>query len=489
MPHNHLESKANLAKLASYAAKLTQLSENAHMEDWVEKQITEATNAISTVYHFVEYESKFNDYSKMLKSDKLSEGHRKYLTNLLAEAKDKIKDLKKADADKKTKKEKVDETMARETTCSECGGTGTVMAPIHPKASAKLAKYKRETEAFAAAHRRMGAHEEEEEEGFEAGAKPGDQFKTQKGTATKTKTGLVHNREKYDYDPGSDDKDDKKAKAKAKKSEVEEGFEADAKTGDTFKTQKGTATKTKTGLVHNREKYDYDPGSDDKDDKKAKAKAKKTVSESKEHQANLAHHHATEYAKAMREGRVEEALHHKEKCEECGGSLKHGPMGEVYHTHAHLNGGQMYECPAVAPTPAPAVGMMEGELADAAKKVKKGALHKQEGIPKDKKIGDKKLQSLKKSGTPLEKKRANFALNIQGKGKKNEAANMWANIKDEASYIAERDKAGKKPEWLEKAEVEAEKKEGKKVSKAEEKKLNESADFGQFKANLQRLVG
>jgi hypothetical protein len=151
----------------------------------------------------------------------------------------------------------------------------------------------------------------------------------------------------------------------------------------------------------------------------------------------------------------------------------------------------VYECNPLgsAANPMPS-GIMEGELADAAKKVKKGALHKQEGIPKDKKIGDKKLQSLKKSGTPLEKKRANFALNIQGKGKKTEAADMWANIKDEASYIAERDKAGKKkPEWLEKAEVEAEKKEGKKVSKAEEKKLNESADFGQFKANLQRLVG
>jgi hypothetical protein len=57
----------------------------------------------------------------------------------------------------------------------------------------------------------------------------------------------------------------------------------------------------------------------------------------------------------------------------------------------------------------------EGSLADAAKHVKKGALHKQEGIPKDKKIGTAKLKSLKANGTPLEKKRANFALNIQGK--------------------------------------------------------------------------
>ena len=59
--------------------------------------------------------------------------------------------------------------------------------------------------------------------------------------------------------------------------------------------------------------------------------------------------------------------------------------------------------------------LKEGSLADAAKTVKKGALHKQEGIPKDKKIGTSKLKSLKANGTPLEKKRATFALNIQGK--------------------------------------------------------------------------
>jgi hypothetical protein len=63
-------------------------------------------------------------------------------------------------------------------------------------------------------------------------------------------------------------------------------------------------------------------------------------------------------------------------------------------------------------------------LSKAAKTIKKGALHKQEGIPQDKKIGNKKLNSLKKSGTPLEKKRANFALNIQGKGKKSVKENV-----------------------------------------------------------------
>lgn len=73
----------------------------------------------------------------------------------------------------------------------------------------------------------------------------------------------------------------KKAEEKKEdKKEVEEGFDADAKVGDTFKTAKGTATKTATGVKHTRDKYDYDPGSDDKDDKKAKEKARKTKKES-----------------------------------------------------------------------------------------------------------------------------------------------------------------------------------------------------------------
>ena len=45
--------------------------------------------------------------------------------------------------------------------------------------------------------------------------------------------------------------------------------------------------------------------------------------------------------------------------------------------------------------------------------IKKGALHKQEGIPQGQKIPSAMLQALKKSGSPLEKKRANFALNAR----------------------------------------------------------------------------
>ena len=52
---------------------------------------------------------------------------------------------------------------------------------------------------------------------------------------------------------------------------------------------------------------------------------------------------------------------------------------------------------------------------DAVKGIKKGALSKQEGKKKGEKFSKRELKGLKKSGTPLEKKRANFALNIQKK--------------------------------------------------------------------------
>ena len=78
-----------------------------------------------------------------------------------------------------------------------------------------------------------------------------------------------------DADKDGDKKEPmKKALKDKEKGAVEEGFDSDAKPGDTFKTKTGTATKTKTGVKHTRDKFEYDPGSDDKDDKKAKAKAR-----------------------------------------------------------------------------------------------------------------------------------------------------------------------------------------------------------------------
>lgn len=46
-------------------------------------------------------------------------------------------------------------------------------------------------------------------------------------------------------------------------------------------------------------------------------------------------------------------------------------------------------------------------------KIKKGALHKQLGIPEGKKIPYSELDSLKKSANPQTRKRANFAINAR----------------------------------------------------------------------------
>jgi hypothetical protein len=72
-------------------------------------------------------------------------------------------------------------------------------------------------------------------------------------------------------------------------------------------------------------------------------------------------------------GNLEQCGHHKKACEECGGMISHGPMGECYHKHAGIMGGMPYGIKegGMAPAapmggqmggaPAPAVGGMESQ--------------------------------------------------------------------------------------------------------------------------------
>lgn len=110
------------------------------------------------------------------------------------------------------------------------------------------------------------------EEGFEADAKVGDTFKTGTGgTATKTKTGVVHKAGK-NYGGSAapaDDEDDKSAKKSKKVKE-----EADMKVGDKKKSSTGgTIEKTKTGIKHTAGK-NYSGKTAEKEDKKVKEAAK-----------------------------------------------------------------------------------------------------------------------------------------------------------------------------------------------------------------------
>jgi hypothetical protein len=105
-------AKADLYKLANYSLKLFKMMEaNTQLEGWVQAKITKAADYVASVYHYMEYEMKFSEYGQAIDdSDVYSESQKRALRGKLMEAKEKIKDLKKAQAEKiKKKEEKVDE--------------------------------------------------------------------------------------------------------------------------------------------------------------------------------------------------------------------------------------------------------------------------------------------------------------------------------------------------------------------------------------------
>lgn len=200
--HEGAMAKADLYKLANYSLKLfKQMDDGDQLESWVQAKITKAADYIASVYHYLQYEMKFSEYGHHLdNSDTLSEGQKMKIKELLAEAKDKMKELKKQQAEKA---KKVEEGILSggERPCTECGGSGMVYeepkaVPDHVKS--KVEKYKKLVKATKAAHKRMDANnngipdDEEQNEGFDDKSKEGDTFKTRTGVATKTSTGVKH---------------------------------------------------------------------------------------------------------------------------------------------------------------------------------------------------------------------------------------------------------------------------------------------------------
>ena len=102
-------AKQDLYKTAQQSAKLFKLIQDEQLlESWVKNKIISAAEDISTVYQYLNYEKQFKDYSQMIaESTDLSESKRAVLTSKLAEAKEKVKELKKKAA--KDKSEKMDE--------------------------------------------------------------------------------------------------------------------------------------------------------------------------------------------------------------------------------------------------------------------------------------------------------------------------------------------------------------------------------------------
>jgi hypothetical protein len=109
-------AKADLYKTAKYSLKLFKMMEdNAQLEGWVQAKITKAADYLASVYHYLEYEMKFTEYGRTIEdSEMYTESEKKILKNKLFEAKEKVKALKKAQAEKVKEKEKkkVDESEA-----------------------------------------------------------------------------------------------------------------------------------------------------------------------------------------------------------------------------------------------------------------------------------------------------------------------------------------------------------------------------------------
>jgi hypothetical protein len=220
-------AKADLYKLATYSLKLfKKMQDDDQLEAWVQAKITKAADYMASVYHYLEYEMKFNEYAHQLDNAEITAESREVLKNKLMEAKSKVKELKKTQA------QKVDEATVigggKEVTCHECGGTGLIMSqgkvvPAHVQD--KVEKYKRLTKATHAASKRLDRNnngipdnleDKEVDEEFTDKSKVGDTFKTRTGVATKTASGVTHKNTSYHDDGDADDKSGKGIKSHAK---------------------------------------------------------------------------------------------------------------------------------------------------------------------------------------------------------------------------------------------------------------------------------
>ena len=280
-------AKADLYKLANYSHKLfQQIQDEDQLEGWVQAKITKAADYIASVYHYLEYEMKFSEYGKALDdSDVLSEGQKRVLKNRLMEAKSKVKELKKVQAEKVKDKAMAEGAISGgHTACAECGGSGMVYEepkaiPDHVKS--KVEKYKRQATAFHAAGKRIDANkngipdDEEFGEDFDALKKTGDTTKTSRGnTVTKTDTGIKHERPADTYSDGGDDIASNAKSGKGVKSHAKGETAAEKKAK--APAQKQSPKSAKTWGMKDSEKFDNRDGAPAKPKKPKEEKTDET---------------------------------------------------------------------------------------------------------------------------------------------------------------------------------------------------------------------
>jgi hypothetical protein len=250
-------AKADLFKLANYSHKLfQQIDDNDQLEGWVQAKITKAADYVASVYHYLEYEMKFSDYGKALDdSDVLSEGQKAALKNKLMEAKSKVKELKKEQAEKVNDKKMAEGVLSGgHTSCTECGGTGMVYEepkaiPDHVKG--KVEKYNRQAKAFHAASKRIDRNNDgiddrlqDPEVSEEASSTGGEITRPKKGVTRHTQ-----NPNRFSDEPHTEPKSQAKAQSAADKAGDKAADKAEEKEGKAWEKAhgKGSVTRVKDG--------------------------------------------------------------------------------------------------------------------------------------------------------------------------------------------------------------------------------------------------
>jgi hypothetical protein len=449
-------AKADLFKLANYSHKLYQkLQDDDQLEAWVQAKITKAADYLASVYHYLEYEMKFSEYGHHLdNSDTLSEGQKMKIKELLSEAKDKMKDLKKSQAEKvKAKKVEEGALSGGERACTECGGTGMVYEepkaiPDHVKTKAQ--KYNTMMKATKAAHKRMDANhngipdDEEMDESFDDAddkeMKVGDKKKTRTGELTKTSTGVTHKNTSY-KDEGDEIASNAKS-GKGVKSHAKAQSAAEKK--EKAPAQKQSPKSAKTWGMKDSEKFD------NRDGAPAKPKKEKEVDETYGQGVYEAKGKKPDFLDMDKDGDK------KEPMKKAVADKKAGPKKGV-NPFAKKN----------------------STVKEAAKQTMSQAAKGNEKYGKD---GMKALAKAGKEGKSLEPIKAKY-------NKYDEAAAMWNNIKETTAYIAEKKAAVKDlPGKQEKIDVDKDGKiEASDLAKLRAKKetVKESTDF----SRLQELTG
>jgi hypothetical protein len=259
-------AKQDLEKISGYAQKLDdRLQDTDQLEAWVQKKIAVAAENLASVYHYLAYEMTVNEYAEYLrKNGLLSEGTNHPAVRKLMEAKAKIKELKKAQVDKKAEKKVAEGILSGgERTCTECGGTGMVYEepmPIPSHVKGKVEKYNTMVKATKAAHKRMDANHNgipDDEEVDEDSTDTKTTTKTQHGTATATfgadgkRKGVVHKDER-EYSDGGDDIATNARSGKGIKSHAKSQSAAEKKE----KAPAQKKSKTGTWGMENGEKFD-----------------------------------------------------------------------------------------------------------------------------------------------------------------------------------------------------------------------------------------